>query len=59
MEKLLFEYGGLMYELEHTIDIFKKRELVAKMNAINAVLKVPLIEYQSPLLRKFNNKLSQ
>lgn len=48
-EKLLFDYGGLLYDFEHSKDIFEKRKIVGKMNMINAILEVPKVEYVSPL----------
>ncbi len=49
-EKLLFDYGGLLYDFENSKDIFDKRKIVGKMNVINAILDVPKVEYVSPLL---------
>lgn len=49
-EKLLFDYGGLMYDFERSKDIFEKRRIVNKMNVINAILEVPKVDYVSPLL---------
>lgn len=51
IDPLLFEYGALMYDFEHCKDIFEKRKIFNKMNAINTLLDVPLIEYKSPLLK--------
>ena len=48
-EKLL-EYGSLMYDFDNCKDIFEKRRIVGKMNAINAILGVPKVEYISPLI---------
>jgi|DEB19_MinimDraft_2_1074335.scaffolds.fasta_scaffold289669_1 hypothetical protein len=49
-EKLLFDYGGLLYDFDKSKDIFEKRKIVGKMNVINAILEVPKVEYVSPLL---------
>lgn len=49
-EKLLFDYGGLLYDFEKSKDIFEKRKIVGQMNVINAILEVPKVEYVSPLL---------
>lgn len=48
-EKLMFEYGGLMYDFDKAKDLFEKRKIVGQMNVINAILGVPKIEYVSPL----------
>jgi len=48
-EKLLFDYGGLLYDFERSKDMFEKRKIVGKMNVINAILEVPKVEYVSPL----------
>lgn len=51
IDPLLFEYGALMHDFEHCKCIFEKRKIFNKMNAINTLLGVPLIEYKSPLLK--------
>lgn len=48
-EKLLFDYGGLLYDFDKSKDIFEKRRIVGQMNMINAILEVPKMEYVSPL----------
>jgi len=53
-EKLLFDYGGLLYELNNSKDIFKKRKILGQMNVINAILGVPKVEYVSPLIKLFD-----
>jgi hypothetical protein len=52
-EKMLLDYGGLLYDFENSKDIFKKRRIVAQMNLINAILEVPKVEYVSPLQELF------
>ncbi len=52
-EKLLFDYGGLLYDFDKSKDIFDKRKIVGKMNIINAILDVPKVEYASSLLKLF------
>jgi len=49
-EKLLFDYGGLLYDFDKSKDMFEKRKIIGKMNVINAILGVPKVEYVSPLL---------
>lgn len=60
IDLLLFEYGALMHDFEHCKCMFEKHKLVGKMNAINTLLDVPLIEYKSPLQKivdKINNSI--
>jgi hypothetical protein len=52
-EKMLLDYGGLLYDFENTKDMFQKRRIVAQMNVINAILEVPKVEYVSPLQELF------
>lgn len=54
-EKLLFDYGGLMYDFDKSKDIFEKRKIVGQMNVINAILEVPKVEYVSPLQKLFRS----
>ena len=49
-EKLLFDYGALLYDFDRSKDIFEKRNIIGKMNVINVILGVPKVEYKSPLL---------
>jgi len=58
IDPLLFEYGASMHDFEHCKDMFERRKIFNKMNAINTLLDVPLIEYKSDLLKllpKINN----
>lgn len=50
-DRLLLNYGSLMYDLSKCNDYFEKRQIVGRMNVINAFLKVPKIEHKSPLLQ--------
>lgn len=54
-EKLLLDYGGLLYDFDKSKDIFEKRKIVGQMNVINAILEVPKVEYQSPLQRMLSS----
>ena len=51
IDPLLFEYGALMHDFEHSKCVFERHKLVGKMNAINTLLDLPLIEYKSPLYK--------
>lgn len=52
-DNLLFTYGCLMYDFEHSTDIFEKRKIIGKMNLINTILEVPKVEYVSPLQKLY------
>ena len=52
-EKLMFDYGGLLYDFDKSKDMFEKRKIVGQMNVINAILEVPKVEYVSPLQKLF------
>ena len=54
-EKLLLDYGGLLYDFDKSKDIFEKRKIVGQMNVINAILEVPKVEYVSPLQKLFKS----
>ncbi len=54
-EKLLLDYGGLLYDFDKSKDIFEKRKIVGQMNVINAILDVPKVEYVSPLLHMLSS----
>jgi len=54
-EKLLLDYGGLLYDFDKSKDIFEKRKIVGQMNVINSILEVPKVEYVSPLQKLFKS----
>lgn len=48
-DQLLYEYGELMYQFEHSHDWWEKKRLSRKMNAINILLDLPEVEHENIL----------